>query len=119
MKLKETVSMDVLKQFNFSLVEHNVQTGFQRYTKHYGILLVTVCNNQLDKAIQITLQADGRQPMENNRIVASIHQINHDLCEMAMRGYLEDSQRSIEPLHNDWDKQMLENNPFSFMIQDI
>lgn len=120
MKLKETVSMDVLKEFNFIMVEHNAQSGFQRYTKHYGIFLVTVCNNQLDKAVQITLNADVRQPMENNRIVASIHQINHDLCEMAMRGYLDLSQRSgsSEPITNDWDKQMRESNPFAFMIQD-
>ncbi len=118
MKLKETVSMDVLKEFNFMMVEHNTQSGFQRFTKHYGIFLVTVCNNQLEKAIQITLNADGRQPMKNNRIVASIHQINHDLCEMAVRGYLELPQHSVEPITNDWDKQMRESNPFAFMMQD-
>jgi len=119
MKLKETVSMDVLREFNFNLVEHNAQTGFQRYTKHYGIFLLTVCNNQLNKAIQITLNADVRQPMEGNRIVASIHQINHDLCTMAMRGYLEMPERSMEPMNNDWETQMTASNPFSFMIDGL
>ena len=55
MKLKETVSMDVLKEFNFQMAENNSESGFQRYRKHYGVLLVTVCNCQLNKAIQITI----------------------------------------------------------------
>lgn len=37
MKLKEMVSMDVLKEFDFHLAEYNSLTGFQRYTKHYGV----------------------------------------------------------------------------------
>jgi len=116
MKLKEMVSMDVLKEFDFHLAEHNSITGFQRYTKHYGIFLVTVCNNQMDKAIHITLNTDARKPMENQRIVASIHQINHDLCRMASRGYLEIPQPSVEPQENDWDLAMSASNPFAFMI---
>lgn len=123
MKLKEMVSMDVLKEFGFQLVEKSSQTGFQRYTKHYGIFLVTVCNNHLEKAIQITMQCDGQKAMEGNRIVASIHQINHDLVQMAQRGYLEETmpmQTAIEnhkPVSNDWEAQMAANNPFGFLME--
>lgn len=117
MKLKETVSMDVLKEFNFQLVEHNNESGFQRYRKHYGILLVTVCNCQLNKAIQITLNANVQETLEGKRLVASIHQLNHDLCEMAERGYLDLSEPSMKPQINDWDSQIKANNPFSFMIE--
>ncbi len=116
MKLKEMVSMDVLKEFDFRLAEHNSLSGFQRYTKHYGVFLVTVCNNQLEKAIHITLNPDARKPLEGNRIVASIHQINHDLCRMASRGYIELPQPSAEPMENDWEMQMTASNPFAFMI---
>lgn len=123
MKLKEMVSMDVLKEFGFQLVEKSAQTGFQRYTKHYGIFLVTVCNNHLDKAIQITMQCNAKEPMEGNRIVASIHQINHDLVSMAQRGYLEEAvpvQQHVpenKPLSNDWEAQMAANNPFGFLME--
>lgn len=120
MKLKAKESMEVLLEFGFSMVEHNPQTGFQRYTKHYGVFLVTVCNNQLDKAIQITLNTDARQAFENHRVVASIHQMNHDLCEMARRGYLDLAKNTSgnEPISNDWERQMRASNPFSFMLQD-
>lgn len=116
MKLKETVSMDVLKEFNFQMVEHNYQSGFQRYCKHYGVLLVTVCNRQLNKAIQITMNANGNDAIQGKRLVASIHQLNHDLCEMAERGYLDIQPASIKPQVNDWDSQIKANNPFSFMM---
>lgn len=117
MKLKETISMDVLKEFNFQLVEHNSQSGFQRYRKHYGVFSVTVCNRQLNKAIQITLNANGQEAIEGKRIVASIHQINHDLCEMAVRGYLDVQEAAMKPQINDWDSQIKANNPFSFMME--
>lgn len=118
MRLKEMVSMDVLKEFGFQCKEENPQTGFQRFTKHYGVLLVTVCNNHLNKAIQITLYTDSKEPMEGNRIVASIHQINHDLCEMTRRGYLEVlDEPSSKPVRNDWEAQIAASNPFQFLME--
>lgn len=117
MRLKETVSMDVLKEFGFACCEYNPETGFQRFTKHYGVFLVSVCNNHLNKAIQITLHTDSREAMEDKHIVASVHQINHDLCEMTKRGYMELPDASNKPLMNDWDAQIAANNPFHFMME--
>ncbi len=116
MKLKETVSMDVLKEFNFQMAENNSESGFQRYRKHYGVLLVTGCNCQLNKAIKITLNANSNEAIGGKRLVASIHQLNHDLCEMAERGYLDMQEASVKPQINDWDSQIKANNPFSFMM---
>lgn len=124
MKLKDTVDIDTVKKFGFHLVERNQETGFKRFVKQYGIFLVTICNKQFEKAIHITLNVNGKTKMENQRMIASIHQLNKDLCLMSERGMLELTKQE-EGLEgsvgkaldtNDWDAQMKANNPFAFMI---
>lgn len=123
MRLKETVDIDVLKKFGFQLVEQS-ETGFKRYNKHYGILLVTVCNNRLHKAIHITMQANPQEMLGNQRIVASIHQMNKDLCTMSEQNLLELQDEVITEAsevvsgiqENDWESQIRSSNPFGFMM---
>lgn len=89
MKLKDSVDIDTIKSFGFHLVEHNQETDFKRFVKHYGIFLVTICNNQFKKAIHITLNVNANTKMENQRMIASMHQINRDLCMMSEQGMLD------------------------------
>lgn len=124
MKLKETVDIDSVKKFGFHLVERNQETGFKRFVKHYGIFLVTICNNHFKKAIHLTLNVNGQRTMENQRMIASLHQLNRDLCLMSEQGMLELGEEesmnsSIENAldTNDWDAQMKANNPFAFMME--
>lgn len=125
MRFKEDVQIDVLKMFGFRMVEYNEQTGFKRYNKHYGSILVTVCNNRLEKRIHLTLLENGQEVFEGKRMIASIHQINKDLCQMASQGLLaleevsssnmedDDGERIVEV--NDWNAQIAFHNPFAFM----
>lgn len=119
MKLKESVDIDVLKTYGFQLVEHG-ESGFKRYTKHYGILLVTICNNRLEKAIHITLDANLDEPLRDHKLVASVHQMNKDICMMAQANLLqsEETNNSDEQVlqENHWEQQMREHNPFNFMV---
>lgn len=123
MKLKESVDIDILKKYGFQLVEHNHETGFKRYHKHYGLLLATVCNNQMEKAIHLTLNANPDETVGGKRIVASIHQFNHDVCMLASMQLLELGEMSYANAIstataevNDWDAQIRANNPFRFMV---
>lgn len=117
MRLKEMVSMDVLKEFGYVLTEKNDQTGFLRFTKHYGAFLVTVCNNQFRKQIHITLIENENACIKGKAMVASIHQINKDLCEMTNRGYLDMEQPVSVAYENNWEEQMARTNPFQFLMR--
>lgn len=121
MKLKDNVQIDVLKTYGFQLVEHNPETGFKRYTKHYGSLLATVCNNRLEKRIHLTFQEHPNCSIEGKRIVASIHQFNKDMCILASKDMIEIGEEepivTDGPQVNDWNAQMAQHNPFSFLME--
>lgn len=118
MKLKENINIDVLKTYGFHLVEQSM-TGFKRYTKHYGYLLMTICNNNLENAIQLTLDCNPKDSFENKHIIASIHQINKDIAAFAKAGLLaeEEITTSSFMLHQDWNEMIKESNPYNFLAK--